>query len=126
MKSQPKKKAMQSSDEVTKSKIDSLQSLKKSHLSHASARICNKPNLPSSASIQYSNLSTSQNNSMDAICDSKRNHCFSLIEIDNLENRVLCVDRKLMIADFSYDPEIFNSYYVTRAVSTKLTGDLRK
>ena len=106
------KKSLKSSGGSNKSNVDDLQSSEKSHLPSKSARTSNKSNPSLVNSNQHSNLSMSQDKSMDVIYDSNSIHSFSLLEIGDLENRVLCVDRKLRVAGFKHEAEFFNSYYV--------------
>ena len=103
---------MKSRDSSNKSKIDDPQSYEKSHLPSNRARAFNKSNPSLVNSNQHSNLSMSQDKSMDVIYDSNSMHSFSLLEIGDLENRVLCVNRKLRVTGFKHKAEFFNSYYV--------------
>ena len=47
----------------------------------------------------------------------------SLLEIDDLENRVCCVNRKLTIAGFSHMNEVFSSFYVIPLQRIKNNSD---
>ena len=77
-----------------------------------STRISSNPDPPSITSNQLLSIFMSQNEAVNATCGLNKNHSFSLLEIDDLENRVVCVDRKLRVAGFRHAPEVLNSYHV--------------
>ena len=94
-------------------KTDPSLSSDKIHSPPASVRIFSNPASPSITSTQRLNVSMSRQKPADATCcnsSTKRSH--SLFEIDNLEDRVICVDRKLMVTGFNYEPGVFDSYRV--------------
>ena len=107
-----KKKALKFSGGSDRSKVDVPRSLEKSHEPSKSALTSDKSNSLLTTSIQHSNLSMSQDKSLDTVHDSSIRHSFSLKQIVDIENRVICVDRKLRVAGSKHQPEDLNSYYL--------------
>ena len=109
--SQSNKKTSKSDEDYMKTKINTQLSSKESHVPPANERVSNNPKPPSTSSNQNSNIFMSQKRPMGIENISNRKHPHSLLEVDDLVNRVVCVNRKLTIVGSSHEAEAFSTYY---------------